>query len=328
MKHIANIITQILTYSDNVGTTDNPQMRNFDWSRKFSSLAVVDPDHGNATIPAGESVTIFDGLRSNDLADDSVLSISSIIGSLYEMTYDSGTAPNWRIARSIASLGDVIITINNNSVAKFEFSGATLTGVQAGDILSVSGDSTFDSDPYTFSPINSGHWVVLSVSGNIVQATRPTGEPFSGVTETQTSVPSDQIGIYSASGVQAGDKLEIKAGFSPASYKTYKIVQAEPDRLVFVSTTPIPEETITYPDPVGGHSIFAHTESKRVVYLESDQEVSVQFNDDAGDTVRVCPFKSGDPDLVGYLHKAGPAYKVVVVNKSVNEANILYFTAE
>lgn len=329
MKNIANIITQILTYSDTTGTTDNPQLRNFDWNRRLSSISIDNPYHAEVRVPPGAEIPLFDGLRDNLLDDSSVLQVSNISGSTYRIAVTAGTLPGWRTARSITSLTDVNITVNNDSVATFEFVGATIVDVVAGDILRVAGESICDTGPFDFSPINSGLWSVISVNSNKIQAVRPTGEPFSGIAESVTGTSSSQISAYSSNGVQAGDKFELKDPFSFVSQKVYEVKDVTPDAIIFVSTSPIPEEEVSYPDPlVDGHSLFVYNNSKRIFYLEVDQEISVKFNDDAGDTVKVCPVSPGDPDLIGYIHKFGPCYKAVVKNRSVNVAKVLYFVAE
>lgn len=329
MKNIANIITQILTYSDTVGTTDNPQLRNFDWNRRLSAISIDNPDHKEIRVPPGEEAVLFDGLRDHSLDDTSVVKISNIYGSLYKLEVISGSSAEFRKARQITALSDVNVTVNNDSVATFEFVGATLVDVVAGDTLRVAGESTFDEDPYDFSPLNSGLWRIIGVSGNKVQAVRSVDEPFSGVDQAVVGTSADQIQIYSSSGVQACDKFELKAPFSSASHKTFSVKDVTPDELYFVSTSPLPEEEISYPDTnVDDHALVIYTSAKKVFYLETDQEISVRFNDDPSDNVKVSPISAGNPDLIGYLHKFGSCYKAVVKNKSVNTAKILYFVAE
>ena len=329
MKNTANIITQILTYSDTVGTTDNPQLRNFDWNRRLSAISIDNPDHGEIRIPAGGQKTIFDGLRTNDLDATSMIEVSNISGSTYKLERTAGASGNWRTARTITALTDVDITINNDSVATFEFVGATIVDVAVGDILRVVGDSTHHPGPYDFNSVNSGLWSIIGVTVDKIQAIRASGEPFSGIAETVTGTTASQIEVYSPDGVQKDDKFELKTPFSSASHKVFTVKDVTPSSIFFVSTSPIPEESVSYPDPIAnGHSLIIYSNSKRVFYLESDQEISIQFNDDAGDNVRVCPISAGNPDLIGYIHKFGPCYKVVIRNKSVNLANILYFVAE
>ena len=341
MKNIANIITQILTYSDTTGTTDNPQLRNFDWNRRISSISIDNPDHGELRIPPGGNTILLDGLRSSGLDDTSELQVTSIANSVYKLAVTLGTLGGWRESRAITTTPpalppaldtfDVNVTINNDSVATFEFVGAgiAIAGVQVGDIIRVAGESTYGAEPYLFTSVNSGLWSVIGISGVNLQAVRTTGEPFSGIDDQVVGADSTQIEIYSAAGVQAGDKFELKSPFSSASHKVFRVKDVTPTVIYFVSTSPIPEETINYPDPVpNGHSMVIYSSSKRVFYLETDQEVSIQFNNDQGDNVRVCPISPGNPDLIGYIHKFGPCYKVIVHNRSVNIAKILYFVAE
>lgn len=329
MKNIANIITQILTYSDTTGTTDNPQLRNFDWNRRLSSISIDNPYHAEIDIPPDGEVVLFDGLRSNSLDVTSVVDVVNIDTSNYKLKISAGSLSGWRTSRAITSLTDVNITINNDSVASFEFVGATLSGVVFGDILRVSGDQYFDDGPYDFNSINAGLWSVIAVSGDIVQAVRPTGQSFSGAPDAVVGTSSSQIQIYSSAGVQKDDKFELKSPFSVASHKVFAVKDVTPDTIFFVSTQPIPEESVPYPDPTpNGHSLFVYAASKKIFYLETDQEVSVRFDDDEGDNVKVCPIEPGNPDLIGYFHKYGPCYKAVIKNRSVNVSKILYFVAE
>lgn len=330
MSNIANIITQILTYSDTVGTTDNPQLRNFDWSRRLSSISIKNPYSRELLIPAGQSSVIFDGLRSNSLDATSVLSIENIEDSLYKLSLDSGTSPNWRTPRPLSGITGCVVTVNNNAVATFDFAGATLTGIQSGDFLRISGEATFEQGPYSFNYMNGGLWKVLSATATKIQAVRPAGEPFSAIAETVASVAAGQVKVYSADGVQVDDKMEISGAFSQASRKIYTVKDVTSDSIYFTSTSPLPEEAaVAYPDPiVNGHSVVVYSSAKTLVYLEADQDISVKFNADATDNVRVSPIVAGSADLVGYLHKFGPTYKVEVKNRSVNTVRVLYFVAE
>ena len=329
MSSIANIITQILTYSDTVGTTDNPLLQSFNWSRRLSAVAVNNPDHKELRIPPGGTKILFDGLRTNTLNATSVVEISNISGALYKLAVTAGAIGGWRTLRSITGLSNVNITINNDSVATFELVGAVLTGIQSGDVLRVAGETTFDVAPYDFNPINSGLWVVIGVSGVKIQAVRSVDEPFSGIAEAVTGTDASQISVYSPDGVQKDDKFELSGAFSQASHKVYVVKDVTDKVIYFVSTSQIPEEIVNYPDPlVSGHSFVAYTSAKKLFYLETDQEVSVKFNDDSGDTVKISPIAAGNPDLIGYLHKFGSCYKVAVRNRSVNTAKVLYFVAE
>lgn len=329
MSGIANIITQILTYSDTVGTTDNPLLQSFNWSRRLSAVAVNNSDHKEIRIPPGGTVTLFDGLRTNTLDSTSIVEITNVSGALYKLSINSGAAGSWRIPRSITGLSNVNVTINNDSVATFELVGAVLTGIQPGDVLRIAGESTFDIAPYDFNPINSGLWVIIGVSGVKIQAVRAVDEPFSGINEAVTGTDASQISVYSSDGVQKEDKFELSGAFSQVSHKVFAVKDVTDKVIYFISTSQIPEEVINYPDPITmSHSLVVYTSAKKMFYLETDQEISVKFNNDAGDTVKVSPISAGNPDLIGYLHKFGPCYKAAVKNRSVNTAKVLYFVAE
>ena len=141
---------------------------------------------------------------------------------------------------------------------------------------------------------------------------------------------SGQVEIYSSSGVQKGDKFEVKGAFSLTTRRVYEVTDAKPNAVQFVSTLPIPEETgVAYPDPItNGHSLVFYTNAKRIVYLETDQDIALKFDGDTGEYVKVNPIKAGDPSLIGFFSKCGSAYRLEVVNKSVNIAQVLFFFAE
>jgi hypothetical protein len=98
-----------------------------------------------------------------------------------------------------------------------------------------------------------------------------------------------------------------------------------PTTIDFVSTQPLPEEnTLTYiPD-----TIVFYLNSKRIVYIEADQDIVVRFNSDTSDNNRVTPIIPGDACLLGYIHKCGNTYKCTIVNKSVNTVNVKHILAE
>lgn len=323
MKSIMNIITQLLAYSDNSGTTDNPQKRDYDWSRRFHSLSIDNPAHDKVFLAPGESAILFDGVRSTSLDGTSVMSIELIRDSVYSLKVTAGLS-GFRAARSITGLGGCTVTVNNNAVASFKFTGATISAF-VGDTMRISGFCGYDTAPYSFSSLNAGKWRIISIVGDTIQATRLTGVPFSGLTETVPVVGAGQVEIYSSSGVQQYDKFEISNGFSVATQRTYEVMDARPSEILFTSTSPIPEESgIAF---VSGAVVF-YSNAKKIIYLETDQEISIKFNNDSSELNRVSPIMVGDPDLVGYFHKYGISYKAVVTNKSINTAMVRYFTAE
>jgi len=330
MSSIISIITQLLSYSDGTGTTDNPNLRNFDWSRYINAVAINNPASDKVTILPNQSKVLFDGLRDNPLDATSVLEIESLGSSIYRLSVTSGSS-GFRDPRSITNLQDCTVTINNSSVATFTFSPTTaFPDTVVGDIMRVSGVRTYDTPPFSFNDLNSGLWSIIAVSGNVIQAVRRKGVAFEGAAEAVTAISATELQIYSADGVQAGDKFDIKGAFSTASQRVYEVLCVSPAAILFTSAISIPEEAnVAYPDPVvNGHSLVFYSNAKRLIYMEVDQDVAVRFNGDPGDTNKVSPIEVSNSNLVGYLHKTGITYKTEVVNKSINPVSVLYFIAE
>lgn len=325
MNSVLNIIQQLLSYSPIQGTTENPSQRNFDWTRKVYNISINNPLSDQKVIAPGASFTIFNQLESNPLDNTSVLSIAIInpTSSIYRLSVTAGTS-GFRTARSLSNITAAVVAVNNNALATFDFTGATLSGVVVGDIMRISGVATYEDPPHAFNPLNSGIWVIVAVSGTKVTCVRQVGQPFSGVAESIAINPSD-VKIYSSSGLQIGSKMSINGGFSFVSQKTYVIQDVTPTTIDFVSTDYIPEESsIAY----ATNNITFYTNTKRLIYIEADQKCVVRFNADSSDNNIIEPIVAGDSGLVGYLHKFGSTYACTIINKSVMPLNLKYFTAE
>ena len=322
---ILNIISQVLAYNDVVGDTDNPNQRAFDWTRKFNSLSLSRPKSDQVTLAPGESFEIFDGTRANPLDLTSVLSIAliSAVNSLYRLSVTAGTS-GFRAIRAVSGVDAVTVSVNNNAVAVFTFTAATLTGVTVGDTMRIKGAAMFDSAPFVFNPLNSGIWTIIGISGNVVSAVRPVGLSFSGANETVGGAAAD-VQFYSSAGIQVGDKVLIGGTFSPVSWRAYTVASVTPSAIDFVSAVALPDEAgLSY---ASGSLVF-YTNLKKFIYLEADQDAVVRFNGDITDNNRITPISAGDPTLPGFLHKIGDTYSCTVVNKSVNSLNLLFFVGE
>jgi hypothetical protein len=88
---------------------------------------------------------------------------------------------------------------------------------------------------------------------------------------------------------------------------------------------PLPAEAgLTY---VLGTIAF-YISAKRYIYLESNQDATLRFNSDTSDNVKINPIAAGDANLVAVFSKIGDTYKLVIVNKSVNTANVRFVLGE
>lgn len=327
MKTILNINNHLLAYSDNVGNTDNPQQRNYDWSRRMSSIPADKTASDTLLIQPGQTSTLLNSTVPLSLSGGDLLSLSFVSGSTYKMCIESGSG-QFNTGRTVTGLAgtDVSVTINNNAVAVFTFDpGVDLSQVVAGDIMRIPGLSTYNSPPFSFNDINSGLWKVLSVNGSVVQVTRTKPNCFDGVAETVTGLAATDVTFYAQDGVSAGDNLLIDGTFSSVSQSSYKVVDATSDCVFFTSTSPLPEESnVPYVDS----TIAVYKKAKFLVYLETDQKISLRINGDTTDSVSVRPISAGDPDLIGFFQFTGLCYQLEIINQSVNTATVRHFTAE
>ena len=119
--------------------------------------------------------------------------------------------------------------------------------------------------------------------------------------------------------------MDIAGSLSPASWGRYVVQAVTATTVDFMSANPLPLESNT---AYVASSIAFFTQSKRLLYIEADQESSVQLDGDTGLKTRISPICPGSPNLVGYFHKWGDTFKCVVVNRSVNPMNIKWISGE
>jgi hypothetical protein len=323
--HILNLVTHILCYADSV-VTDNPHERAIDHRRRLESIAVKNPSGDGRQLAPGEAFTMFQNSIATSLNGSSVIQIQAVSAqdSVYRLSVTSGPS-GFRTARSTSGISACAVTINNASVAVFDFAGATITSLQVGDIMRIKGQSTYDTGPFAFNPINSGIWKIIGISGTKVSVVRETGEQFEGVQETVLSGAGSDVMFYADDGVRSGMMFQVSGTLSQVSQRTYEVLSSTPTTIDFVSTAAIPEESaLTY---VTGTIVF-YSGVKKLVYVEADQECSIRLNGASDDSNRITPIAAGDKALRGFMTKIGDTYSCQVVNKSVNTCTIKFFTVE
>jgi hypothetical protein len=319
MSHILNLINQILVYSDPTAT-DNPHQRAFDHTRKFNTLAVNNPVSNALTLAPNETYTAFDGTIAHSISGTVDLQLQSAGDSIYRLT---SVGANFKTARSLSAVNNCTVTINNNAMAVFEFTGATLNA-QVGDILLIAGEETNDLAPFVFNPLNSGRWKIIGVNADKVTCTRLVGKSFSAVVETVTGAATD-VEIFADDKAQVGHKIDISGTFSTVTQKTFEISAVAPDYIEFVSAQPLPIELgLTYQS----NSITIYKSLKSLIYIEVDQESVIQLNGDTGNSNKLSPFSAGDANLPATFQKVGPCFRISITNKSVNPMQVKYFTVE
>ena len=320
-----NIINHILCYSDGV-VTDSPHQRDFDHRLRLESISVKNP-YGNAkTLAPGESFSLFENVIATALDNTSTVQIAIVSqqDSVYRLSASAGPS-GFRTARTPTGITACNVTVNNNSVAVFNFTSATLSGVQVGDILQIAGVPTYDAGPFAFNPINSGIWKIIGISGTKISATRMSGVAFAALPEAVATVNVSDVKIYADDKVRPGMQFQISNTFSQVTQRTFTVLNSTSTSIDFVSTAAIPEEnSLTYVP----NSVVFYTGIKRMVYVDADQECAIRFNDATDDSNRITPITPGDFYLRGFMNKLGNTYSCTIINKSVNTCNIRFFTVE
>jgi hypothetical protein len=323
-----NTTVKILAFADATNNS-NPRLRQVDWTRDISGVSVQDPKCESHNLLAGASKTIFDGTRTTTLDGTSAFSIAllNIEGaSRYRITHTGGTSPTFRTGRSLTPTGMTLVwTVNANATVTLTSSAPLFGGVVAGDVVFVPHTTTGDS-ANVISVLNAGYWQVLAVSSTQnITLVRLAGQDFEGTTETTVITSNSQLRAFTAAGVQVGDDVDISAGFSTATQKTFSVLAVTDAFVEILSTTPLPAQTgIT---PSAGGMIF-YTETKNFLYVESTQEVVLRLNGDTTNGTRVAPADASDPNAPGMYLKRGPTWSLVVVNRSTDAVDLTVIHSE
>lgn len=322
-----SITSKAVAFSDKSTAVAVPLKKNFDWTESFTVPVKSPQSFRQENLAPGASITFFQGATgfSNDSAY--TVTASPLAVGRYRFSWTGGTAPGFRADRLLAFSGSTItIAVNNDDTATMTLSGgADWTAMSAGDVVSMPGPVTGDGAS-PFNVLNQGLWVVMAVlSSHVIQVTRPPDQDFAAAAEAVVVTATAQVLGFSANGVQVGHKLNVTAGFSPATQKTFDIVAVSVEWIEVVSTTPIPLETNVVPGSTG---LLVFSFSKQFIRVEATQECVVRINLMSEDLLRISPRQAGDEDSQGYLELWAPVWSLSVVNKSSMPANVTAHTCE
>ncbi len=323
MNSFLTIASKFLAYSDGTAT-ESPQQKAFDWGLNIRNVRVSDPKTFPGSIPAGASVTIFDGTRTTSLDNTSAFTVSLSpldSPSRYRFTWVSGTDPGLRVDRGLTLTGQTItVSLNADFTANFSIGGGTFGSTAAGDTIFIPSVSTGDAQS-VFNEDNTGFWTVLAViSSTNIQVTRPTGTSYTAAGEAVALTSNSDIQAFTADGVQPGDNVTISAGFSVGTRRTYEIDKVTSSWFEVLTGTPIALEASKTPTATG---MVFYTDARQWVHVQVDQESVARFDGDTGDTNRLSPFQDGDLSQGGWSQKAGSCHKLVLVNKSISTLNYI-----
>lgn len=324
---ILNNSSALVVYEDS-SSTNNPFQRYIDWRRNATNITVSDPLNQRLALAPSATATVFSGTRATAIDGTSAFAVTlnPAYSTVYRITNTGGTAPAFRTSRALTLSGATItVAVNNNATATFTTSTGSFSACQVGDVVFVPCVATGDS-ANIFSETNGGLWTVLAVSSTVLNLARLSGGLFEGVAEVVVLASNIQLQAFSSGGVQVGDTLEISAGFSSVSQKSFIVSAINPSWVEFSSSEALPLETGILPTASG---MTFYSSAKRFLRIESDQELVVRFNGDTGNTNRITPRTVGDSNGFGWNEKWGNVWSLEIVNRSKSTAaNVVVISAE
>lgn len=318
-----NINESIVAFSD-VGLTNNPAMKHFDWARNLNGLTVYSPKAEQHLVPPRTMLTVFDGLRATTFDNTTQITVSSLVDTTYRFKFTGGTDPGFAINNPLAFVATQFdIAIYPNQTVKLTAGAAVFAGVTGGSYLYIY--SPTDNPSAAFNTLNSGVWVVLSNSANTeLTLSRPAGAPFSAFAQTVTCDATDNVINYNLSTVQVGDKVRIEAPFSVSSQATYVVLGVTSKWVDLVSTTPIVSEVVL----PGTTGLTFYYGGKRFTRVETDQRAKVYFNGSTSESQELDPWTPGDRKYMAWQERIGPVWSLDVYNLASVPMVVNVFSAE
>lgn len=325
---VLTLILQALAYDD-ASATSNPTQIRINRRPSVVNIPVDNPETESWPLDPSAVSTVIDGTRTLTLDGTTALSLalSSLDPSRYRITWTGGTNPGLRTDRGL-TLNGVALTLASlpNLTLTVTAAGTPFAAVQVGDVVFIPGTSTGDTAG-PFNPLNEGFWSVLAVGGSGANVTlaRAAGTIFSGASEAVTPTGNSQLQAFASTGVQVGDTVDISAGFAAPAQHAYEIVTVTPKSIEFISTAPLANQVGALPGVAG---LVIYTNAKRLVLIETDQEIAVRINGDTLNHLRLQPWIAGVPNLVAPFEIVGTVWKLVLVNLSSTVAHVVVASAE
>lgn len=328
MDGTLNFTTKILAFGDSE-VSSNPRLRHVDWYRDMSGMPVSDPQSESHSIAPGASKTIFDGTFASTIDGTTAfsLALSTLDASRYRITHTAGAAPGIRTGRALTLTG-ITVTFVANANATMTVTvpaGPDFTSVVVGDNVFIPHTTTGDA-ANVISVLNAGYWEVLGkASATNITLVRPAGQDFEGISQAVALTGNAQFRAYSAAGVQIGDSVDITAGFSLSSRKTFEVVAVTDLFIEIISTTALPSETGILPGATG---MVFFTTNKLFLYIEANQECAVRVNGDTGNFQRLSPPDASNALWPAQYMRRGPTWLLSIVNLSPTTVNVVVIHAE
>lgn len=296
-------------YSDS-HPSNSPSLNNFKWNRAMTSLNGSNALSQALKLAPEESNTVFNNLvgLDSDSTTEYDISLKPLTSNTYRIAWIGGTAPNFRDPRSLGidATTQIEVTTNGPTAVFTSPAGTPLntTALQVGDYVRVGS---------LFSVLNQGEFRVIAKTST--SFTIESNEAINEGPITLGAGYASQLFAYSGSGVQKGQTLVIKSGFSPATYGSYKITDVTSEYIEFYHSSALPDESgIINPD------MDIYESSKQLLYIESTQKLAVTINGDSA--CQIEPFIVNNSSSPGIFLLKSTVYSLNIVNKGTAIANV------
>lgn len=308
-----NILVYLNAYKD-ITATNSPNLNNFKWQRELQGLSAEKPQSLEFCLAPGESRVMFNGQRT--LASDltTQFSISLKNSSTYVLKHTAGTAPQFRTSRSLSidATSQVTVTVSSGLMTLQTTAG---TEMNTGPV--VVGDELFVGTG--FLSANQGRFKILSKTSDSVTVSNPSATAEGPV--TLGSDFAEDLRIYSAAGVQKGDKIKLGTGFSLSSRSTYEVTGVQDNLIEFFSSSALAFETgLLNPE------VTIYSSAKKLIYLETDKPVDISVN--GINESKLEPFIEGNNSLPGMLLKRSTMWEITITNNSTDMATLYFVSVE
>lgn len=299
----------LFAYSDG-SKTNNPQLRDFDYSRRLSDVATSKVRSQQHIISVGEQETVLSMQRS--LTTGASWTITNPEGVTARYTW-SGTNPVLRTERTGGSLvnGSTIAVARQASskVVRLTFSVLPAAGV-------VSGDEIFLGEGSGLDVLNQGIFTVVGASGNTVDVLSEdmVNQPATAIVDV------NDVYLFSAGPVRVGDFLRVAStSFNFGNRDDFQITRITSRWVEVQNSDLVPEGPITA-------DVVVYDQLYRWTYVETDQRINLYLNG-GSEAIPIEPVQEGEAGLVGVYLVRGPVFSVRLENVGLNAANCTTFFA-
>jgi hypothetical protein len=309
-----NLLLHLNSYQDS--TCSFPSLNNFKWLKDVKGIDVVDPVSKTISLKSGISESILSSIVSinSDITTTYDIALKAGTSNTYRISHNAGTIPNFRTHRVSGDATTVVDVTKNAKLLTFTSSAGTMfslvtAGVIVGDYARIG---------TVFNALNRGVFKIISRTATSFTIENETGTAETGILLDTDFI--DQVNIYSAAGVQIGNMVEIKAGFSSVTFGNYEITDVAPEYIEFYCTDALPAETNVANAP----AFIIYDGSCSFLYVESSAEITISIDD--GAPVKIKPMTAGITMINGMFLINSVLKKVVFT--AVDDSTITYFIAK